>query len=436
MLNIIITAGMTLLICLAFMLIILRLRRKTEESREKQLRNEIAEWKQLLDEESDRKEQLNAQRESLEKEVLTISAKLQSTVTQKDDFKKHDKIMRDRFENLAQKILDEKTEKFDLSHKEGIKSLLEPLKERIKHFEQRVEDTNKEQISRHSMLREQLASLKQLNMKMTEEASNLTRALKGDTRSQGSWGEIVLESILQKSGLEKGREYYVQESHTTEEGRKRPDVIILLPDNKRMVIDSKVSLTAYERIVNADTEGLRESAMKDHLISVQRHIKELSNKRYHELYNMESPDFVLMFIPIETAYALALREENQLYAKAFDRNVVIVTPTTLLVALKTVETLWQHEKQNRNAIHIAEEAGKMYNKFVSFTESLEKLGDRIRLTQEAYDQARKQLVLGRGNLVSRAQNMKKLGAKASKELGEQWTQEERTLLQNGDPSED
>ena len=325
--------------------------------------------------------------------------------------------LKQQFQVLAQDILESKAKKFDEDHRKGLKDLLEPLKEKIAFFEKRVEKTNIDQLERSSQLREQLKHLKELNAAMTNEARNLTRALKGDVRTQGSWGELILESILERSGLEKGREYVVQESITTKENKRlRPDVIIHLPDGKRIIIDSKVSLTAYEEFVNAEDETTRETSLQAHILSLRSHITNLSRKNYHDLYKMESPDFVLMFIPIETAFSVALNKHGDLYQSAFDQNIVIVTPSTLLATLKTVDSMWRNEKQNRYALKIAEEAGKMYDKFALLAQDLESLGKRIDQTRIAYDDSMKKLQFGRGNLVSRAEKLRKLGAKASKSL--------------------
>lgn len=326
--------------------------------------------------------------------------------------------LRKDFELLATKILDEKSEKFTLQNKENIKNILNPLQEKIKVFEEKVDLTQKESISMHSALKEQLLGLKDLNQQMTKEATNLTRALKGDSKMQGNWGELVLERVLEKSGLEKDREYFVQQNFTREDGsRVLPDVVLNLPDNKKMIIDSKVSLTNYERFVNADDDE-RPQFLKSHVNSIRKHVDQLSDKKYEDLYDIESPDFVLMFIPIEPAFAVAINEDNSIYNKAFEKNIVIVTPSTLLATLRTIDTMWNNEKQQQNAIEIARQAGALYDKFEGLVTDLTGVGKKIDAAKSDYSSAMNKLVDGRGNLITSVQKLKKLGAKAKKSLPE------------------
>ncbi|KAB1159481.1 MULTISPECIES: DNA recombination protein RmuC [Tenacibaculum] len=321
------------------------------------------------------------------------------------------------FENLANKILDEKSTKFTAQNKENIQNILNPLQEKIKTFEKKVDDTQKESISMHSALKEQLLGLKELNAQMSKEAINLTKALKGDSKTQGNWGELVLERVLEKSGLEKDREYFVQQSFTNEEGKRiLPDVVIHLPDNKKMIVDSKVSLTAYEQYVNAEDEAEKERFLKEHLNSLKRHVEQLSDKKYEDIYKIASPDFVLLFVPIEPAFAVALNLDNTLYNKAFERNIVIVTPTTLLATLRTIDTMWNNEKQQRNAIEIARQAGALYDKFEGLLKDLISIGKKIDGTKADYTAAMNKLVDGRGNLITSVEKLKKMGAKAKKAL--------------------
>jgi len=326
--------------------------------------------------------------------------------------------LRKDFELLANKILEEKSEKFTLQNKENIKNILSPLQEKIQVFEKKVDDTQKESISMHSALKEQLLGLKDLNQQMTKEATNLTKALKGDSKMQGNWGELVLERVLEKSGLEKDREYFVQQSFTLPDGtRVLPDVVLNLPNSKKMIIDSKVSLTDYERFVNAD-EDERPLFLKAHINSIRRHVDQLSDKNYHDLYDIESPDFVLLFIPIEPAFAIAINEDNALYNKAFEKNIVIVTPSTLLATLRTIDTMWNNEKQQRNAIEIARQAGALYDKFEGLVKDLTGVGKKIDDAKKDYSSAMNKLVDGRGNLITSVQKLKKMGAKAKKSLPE------------------
>lgn len=326
------------------------------------------------------------------------------------------------FENLANKILDSKSEKFTKQNKENIDTILKPLQEKIEKFEKKVEFTNKESIDRHAMLRQQIIGLKELNEQMSKEATNLTKALKGDSKIQGNWGELVLERVLEKSGLEKDREYFVQTSFTTEEGKRvLPDVVIHLPDNNKMIIDSKVSLVAYERYVNEEDENLKKQYLNEHVSSLKKHIEQLSNKNYHDLYTIESPDFVLLFVPIEPAFALAINKDENLYAWAFEKNIVIVTPSTLLATLRTIDTMWNNEKQQQNALEIATQAGRLYDQFVNLTDDLIKVGNQLNTVKGSYDGTMKKLT-GKGNLIKKVESIKKLGIKQRKHLNEKLVQ--------------
>ncbi|WP_028889010.1 DNA recombination protein RmuC [Tenacibaculum ovolyticum] len=321
------------------------------------------------------------------------------------------------FENLANKILDEKSSKFTLQNKENIQSILNPLQEKIKIFEDKVDKTHKESIDYHSALRQQILGLKEMNQQMSKETINLTKALKGDSKIQGNWGELVLERVLEKSGLEKDREYFVQQSFTNDEGKRiLPDVVIHLPDNKKMIVDSKVSLTAYEQFVNTDEDLDKERFLKEHLNSLKRHVVQLSEKKYEDIYKITSPDFVLLFVPIEPAFAVALNQDNSLYNKAFEKNIVIVTPTTLLATLRTIDTMWNNEKQQRNALEIARQAGALYDKFDGLLQDLIGIGKKIDASKADYNSAMNKLVDGRGNLITSVEKLKKMGAKAKKAL--------------------
>lgn len=352
--------------------------------------------------------QRNTEFENLQRQNLKRDAELE----------KRQEELRNEFKLLANTILEEKSNKFTEQNKENIKNILNPLEEKIKTFEKKVEDTQKESISMHSALKEQLLGLKDLNLQMTKEATNLTKALKGDSKMQGNWGELVLERVLEKSGLEKDREYFVQQSFTLEDGsRVLPDVVLHLPDNKKMIIDSKVSLTDYERLVNADRDE-EAPYLKAHVNSIRKHVDQLSDKNYQDLYDIESPDFVLMFVPIEPAFAVAVNEDNSLYNKAFEKNIVIVTPATLLATLRTIDSMWNNEKQQRNAIEIARQAGALYDKFEGLVKDLTGVGKKIDAAKTDYSSAMNKLVEGKGNLITSVQKLKKLGAKAKKQLPE------------------
>ncbi len=321
------------------------------------------------------------------------------------------------FKNLANEILEEKTKKFTDQNKTSLDEILKPLSAKLTDFEKKVEESNQQSIARNSALREQISGLKEMNTQITKEAENLTRALKGDTRSQGKWGELILENILEKSGLEKGREYHVQESFTGNNGRRlQPDVIVGLPENKNIIIDSKVSLTAFERYSSEEDDSAKESFVKDHLMSVRAHIKNLSGKNYQGLYGVKGLDFVLMFIPVEPAFSLAVQNDSALFNDAYEKNIVIVSPSTLIATLRTIANIWKNEYQNQNAMEIARQAGDLYDKFVNFTEDLITVGKNIGQTQKAYEEAMKKLSEGRGNLVKRAENIRKLGATPSKNI--------------------
>jgi len=321
------------------------------------------------------------------------------------------------FEILANKILEEKTNKFTEQNKENLKNILTPLQDKIQLFEKKVEDTHKESIGNNVALRQQILGLREMNEQMTKETINLTKALKGDSKMQGNWGELVLERVLEKSGLEKDREYFTQQSTTTSTGQRlQPDVVIALPDGKKIIVDSKVTLTAYERYVNENEEEIKKQHLRDHILSITRHVDQLSAKNYFDLYQMESPDFVLLFIPIESAFALALNEDATLYNKAFEKNIVIVTPTTLLATLKTINSMWSNQKQQENALEIARQAGALYDKFEGFVGDLLKIGKKMEEAKVEYEGAMNKLKEGKGNLISSVERLKKMGAKAKKAL--------------------
>ncbi len=373
---------------------------------------------------------LNTDKEKLidEKQLLMVDLSRKETefeniqqkiAEQKKEVEQLQEKFTKEFENLANKILEEKSTKFTEQNKENIKNILNPLQEKILLFEKKVEDSQKENIGIHASLKEQLIQLQSQNLKITQEAENLTKALKGDSKIQGNWGELVLERVLEKSGLEKDREYFVQQSFTNEDGKRvMPDVVIHLPDNNKMVIDSKVSLTAYERYVNEEDADQKNSHLKEHVNSIKRHIEQLSDKKYQDIYKIESPDFILLFIPIEPAFALALNHDNSLYTKAFERNIVIVTPATLLATLRTIDSMWTNQKQQENAYEIARLAGSLYDKFEGFVADLIKIGKKMDEAKTEYSGAMNKLVDGRGNVIVTIEKLKKMGAKTTKTLPE------------------
>lgn len=357
---------------------------------------------------------LSAELAGAEERTLSLDARIEE---QKKEVVALQKKLTAEFETLATRVLDANSKKFAENNKESLDKLLVPLAEKITDFRARVDRTHDQSVKDRAELVAQLKTLGELNQKMSAEARNLTTALKGQTKTQGNWGELVLETVLEKSGLQEGREYRTQASFASEEGkRQQPDVLINLPEGKHLVIDAKVSLVAYERCVNEDDDAKREAALKEHIQSVKNHVLELSKKRYDALYEIQSPDFTLMFIPIEPAFVLAIQAEDTLFDYAFRQNVVIVTPSTLLATLRTVANIWRQEKQTRNAIDIAEKSGLLYDKFVGFFDDMQKIGDQIGRSQLAYESAMNKLSAGRGNLVSQVQRLKELGAKAKKAL--------------------
>jgi DNA recombination protein RmuC len=364
--------------------------------------------------EREKSEKLNSENSKLKSDLENLQQRLEE---QKDEIEKLQEKFKETFENLANRIFDEKGKKFTEQNREKLDEILNPLRDKISDFEKKVEETNKESIRGHASLREQLSMLKDMNQQITQEAKNLTEALKGQSKTQGNWGEFILESILEKSGLVKGNQYVVQESLTSESGRRfQPDVIIKLPENKSIVIDSKVSLVAYEKFVSSEDENQKALALREHINSIRSHIKNLNSKNYQNLYQLESLDFVLMFMPIEPAFALAVQNDQSIFNDAFEMNIVIVSPSTLLATLRTISSIWRQENQNRNALEIAKQSGDMLDKFTAFVEDLLSVGKGLISAKDNYDKAMNKLVEGRGNLVNRAEKIKELGAKASKQL--------------------
>ena len=328
------------------------------------------------------------------------------------------------FKNLANEILEEKSQKFTLQNKTNLSEILNPLKEKIQSFEKKVEETNKESIERNTALKQQILSLKELNQQITREAENLTRALKGDTKTQGNWGEFILEKILEKSGLTKGREYKIQESFTTEDGnRLQPDVIVDLPDNRHIIIDSKVSLVAYEKFVNATDNEEKERFLKEHQNSVRTHIKNLSDKNYQDIYGLAGLDFILLFMPVEPAFSMAIQIDEDIFMHAYSKNIVIVSPSTLIATLRTIANIWKQEYQSRNALEIARQGGELYDKFVGLLEDLKDVGNKLDQTQRGFDSAINKLSTGKGNLIKRAEDIKQLGIKTKKSIPADFTEQ-------------
>ncbi|MEJ7645247.1 MAG: DNA recombination protein RmuC [Chryseolinea sp.] len=383
-----------------------------ERERSKGIVEQLQELKREIELERKNVLAVNNDLAAAEADYRNLQEKLQD---RNKEFEKMTEKFSDQFKNLANEIFEEKSKKFTDQNKANLFDLLKPLGDKIVDFERKVEETHKDSISRNSALREQLENLQRLNVQMTREAENLTRALRGDSKTQGAWGEFILESILEKSGLEKDREYFIQETFTTLEGRLRPDVIIRLPENKHVVIDSKVSLRAYNNFVNAENDVDKALNLKSHLTSIRGHMKSLGEKNYQNL-SESSPDFVIMFIPIEPAYILAIQSEKTLYEEALERRIVFVSPTLLIPSLQLIKNTWKQEYQTRNVLEIASKAGDLYDKFVGFTEDMITLGRNLDSSKKFYEEAMKKLSVGSGNLVRRVEDLKKLGAKAGKTI--------------------
>lgn len=356
-----------------------------------------------------------------EVEFANLREKLE---TQKQEMEDLQKKFTTEFENIAHKILKQNSLEFTQVNQKNISEILNPLREKIQLFEKKVEDTYEKGLKDQTDLKAELKKLHDLNMRISDEANNLTKALKGDVKKQGNWGEVILERILERSGLTEGREYEKQFSTTGENGQRlQPDVVINLPEQKHIIVDSKVSLVAYERFVNATDENDRNRFVKEHLLSVKNHVKILSEKHYQNASGINSPDFVLLFVPIESSFSVAIEADHDLFSYAWDNKVVIVSPSTLLATLRTIASIWQQENQTRNALEIARQGGALYDKFVAFIADLEKIGNNLEQTRKNYDLAMNKLYDGRGNLVRSAEKLRDLGAKANKELPQKYLEE-------------
>lgn len=350
-------------------------------------------------------------------ELTEVRTRLSLSEEQKKTMVNMEQDLSNRFELLANKIFEEKNRSWSEANTKNLSLILDPLKERIKDFEKKVEENYANERAERGTLKGELSKLMELNQKMSVEAENLTRALKGDNKASGTWGEMILENILDQSGLRKGEEFETQESHTNEDGRNvRPDVVVYLPDGKHIIVDSKVSLTAYERYMQVESEDEKELAAKDHLISFQRHIEELSGKKYHTSKGLVTPDFVLLFMPIEPAFALAFKLKPDLLSYAWGKNIALVSPTTLLTTLRTVSAIWRQDRQEKNALEIAQRGGQLYDKFVLLYESLDELYTQFQRTDKGFSTVFSRLKDGNGNLLSQVEKLKELGAKASKQL--------------------
>jgi DNA recombination protein RmuC len=335
------------------------------------------------------------------------------------DLEKLRTTMKTEFQAIAAKLLDEKSQKFTEHNRSQVDTLLKPLRQQIADFRERVDSVHKDDVADRASLKTQLEQLRELNSRITDEARQLTQALKGQAQARGAWGELVLERLLQSSGLRAGEDYVTQESHTTADGsRVRPDVIVRLPDQRHLVIDSKVSLVDYEQAVNTEDAAARTTALKAHAAAVRRHVEELAGKQYEDLGQLHTPDYVLMFVPLEPAFAAALETDRALYEWAFDRRVILVTSPTLLATLKTVASLWKQDRQTKNVQAIADRGGALHDKFVGLYNDLEAIGTQLQRTRDTYDGAMNKLKTGKGNVLNQVADLKRLGAKAKKSLPE------------------
>lgn len=381
----------------------------------KNIEESLSEYQDELKSYQKEKEHLIALNTRQDADLKNLQQKL---LDNKNEVEKLQEKFTTEFENLANKILEEKSTKFTAQNKESMHSILTPLKEKIEGFEKKVTETQEKSIGMHSDLKAQLGHLKELNTRISKEALNLTNALKGDSKVQGDWGETQLEILLEKANLNKGIHYKTQGGYRDEEGRiKKPDFIINLPDERHLIIDSKVSLTAYERYYSEENELEKEIHLKKHIESIRKHIKELSDKKYEALHQINTPDYVLLFVPIEPAYLLALSKNKNLYLEALDKNIVLVSTSTLLATLSTIASMWRQENQKRNVLEIAKQAGALYDQFVNLTDDLIKVGNQLKTVQNSYDSSMKKLT-GRSNLVKKVEHIKSLGATTSKTINQ------------------
>jgi len=365
---------------------------------------------QLASERGELQVELREQQVTLDKERRSTAEKLELLEKNRDALKQE-------FENLANRIFDQKSERFSQQTKTSLDSLLNPFRDQLQDFRKRVEDVYTTETRDRQALRSEIKSLQDLNRQITEEAANLTKALKGDKKIQGNWGELILERVLERSGLRKGIEYETQGSYRDSDNQLlRPDVIVHLPDQRNLVVDSKVSLVAYQQWAIAEEDGAREEALKQHVEAVRSHIRTLSEKDYSQLNGLHSPDFVFLFMPIEPAFVAAFQQDENLFAEAFERKIIVVTPTTLLATLRTIENIWRYERQSQNARRIADRAGAVYDKLRVFVEAMEKLGSQLHTAQGTYDSAMNTLTRGRGNLISQANRFVELGVRVKREL--------------------
>jgi len=389
-----------------------------EIEKNKQLHVLAEERKRELEQERNRANELNKNLAATEADYRNLEEKLKERKKELEELQHQFSV---QFKNLANDIFEEKSKKFTDQNKSNIQDILNPLKEKITEFEKKVEQTNIDSVKNNAALHQQLVNLKELNQQITKEASNLTRALKGDSKTQGNWGEMQLEAILETAGLQKDIHYFKEKNYKNEEGEnQRLDYIIKLPEDKYLVLDSKVSLTAFAQYINAEEEIEQKKFLKQHIESVQSHIKLLSEKNYQNLYDINQPDYVMMFMANEPAFTLALREDNSIFEKALSRNIVLVSTSTLLATLRTISAIWKQDLQNKNALEIARQAGSLYDKFHALIEDLTKVGKSLESTQQQYKDSMNKLFEGKDNLIRKTERLRELGAKTTKQLDQRF----------------
>ncbi len=411
-----------------FSIFYLRSKRSKLEAKNEILQDNLS--KNELELKEERERSIKLQSEFIKQETLNLNLQ-EKLESQKKEIEELQKNFKDAFKNLANEILEEKTQKFTEQNRSNLDEILKPLKEKIMNFEQKVEQTNEKNRLSNTSLVEQIKSLKDLNKKISDDAENLTKALKGDVKVQGNWGEVILERILEESGLRKGIEYETQGRGMglkSEEGTpSKPDFIIKFPDNKHIIIDSKVSLIAYERLVNSESEEQKKGYRKELERSIKSHIDDLHKKHYQTREGLNTPDYVFLFMPIEASFTIALHPDSSLFKYAFDKKVIIVGPSGLMAILRTIESIWRQDNQTKHAMEIARQSGNLYDAFVRMLEDLEKVGSNINRASNSYQDAVKKLSSGKGNLITRVENIKKLGAKTSKQMPEKFVKEENLI---------
>ncbi|MES2651191.1 MAG: DNA recombination protein RmuC [Bacteroidota bacterium] len=419
-------AAVVLLLIILLLLLILAFRKQPVYKNDETITYLKDEKQKLEDELNDLRERYHVERSNLIKaEALLIS--------QRDKFAEQEKNLDDlqqkftlEFSLVANKILDEKTAKFTIQNQNNLDTILNPLKANIKAFEEKVDKVYKDEAAERNHLKGVIFQLMDQSKQIQVDANNLTKALKGDNKKQGNWGEVILERVLESSGLVKDREYRLQVGLKSSEGAKlQPDVVIDLPDDKNLIVDAKISLVAYEQLMNTDSEEEKVLLLKRHLLSVKSHIDGLASKNYQNLYQINSPDFVLLFMPIESSFSVTVQADHELFNYAWDRRVVIVSPTTLLATLRTIASIWKVDRQNKNVYEIAEEAGALYDKFVGFISDMDNIGKHLERSQKAHEDAFKKLQYGSGNLIGKVEKIKKLGAKtkSSKQIDSKFLEE-------------